>query len=50
MWGIAFSWNPKNWRLGWSDALDYPHPQALDPIVVGRWFFIGPVAITYDYE
>jgi hypothetical protein len=48
MWGIAFSLNPRNWRLGWSDAMD--HDSQGREVCVGRWFFIGPVALTYDYE
>lgn len=49
MWGIAFSPNPRHWRLGFSDAMDVDPVTGAD-IIVGRWFFIGPVAITYDYE
>jgi hypothetical protein len=48
MWGIAFSFNPVNWRLGWSDAMDYDASGR--EIIVGKWFFLGPVALTYDYE
>lgn len=47
MWGIAFCLNPRHWRLGWHDAKD---EQMGREIVVGRWFCLGPVAITYDYE
>ncbi len=49
MYGIAFSLNPRHWRLGFSDAMDTDPVTGRD-IIVGRWFFIGPIAITYDYE
>ena len=43
MWGIAFSFNPPNWYLGKSYAMED------DGTVVGVWYFFGPIAITYDY-
>lgn len=49
MWGVAFSLNPKDWRLGWVDAKDID-PNSGRAIVVGRWFFLGPIAVTHDYE
>ena len=44
MWGLAWSWNPVNWRIGKFDATED------DGRIVGVWYFIGPVAICYDYE
>lgn len=42
--GIAFSWNPVNWRLGWKDALDD------DGRKVGEWLFFGPVALIWGWD
>ena len=49
MWGLAWSFNPVHWRLGWFDAMDTDPTTGID-YCVGRWFFIGPIAITYEYE
>lgn len=49
VYGIAFSWNPRNWRLGWSDAVDVD-PNTGREVVIGQWFFVGPVALTMEYE
>ena len=50
--GIAFSLSVRDWRLGFSDAIDDQHPNAAPgrPVVVGRWLCLGPVAICWDYE
>lgn len=45
MWGIAFSSNPRTWRLGKCDAYDDVLGR-----VVGVWWCFGPVALCYDYE
>jgi hypothetical protein len=47
MWGFAFSLNPLSWRLGACDAVDDAYSP---PRVVGRWYCLGPIAVTYDYE
>lgn len=44
IWGIAFSFNPKNWRLGHADALNDQGRK------IGDWWFLGPIAITRDWE
>lgn len=44
MWGIAFSWDLRAWRLGKCDARDD------DGRLVGTWWCLGPVAICYDFE
>lgn len=45
MWGIAWTWKPFEWRLGFCEAYD-----EVEDRVVGRWLCLGPLAITYDYE
>lgn len=45
MWGIAFSLNPLAWRLGPCDAWDEDLQR-----VIGVWYCLGPIAVTYDYE
>lgn len=49
IYGLAFSLDPRKWRLGWSDAMDID-PSTGRAIVVGRWFFVGPIALTMDYQ
>lgn len=49
MWGIAFCIDPRYWRLGAVDAVD-EDPTTGRPVIIGRWYCFGPVAITYDYE
>lgn len=44
MWGIAISFDPRQWRLGKCDAVDG------DDRIVGVWWCLGPLAICYDYE
>ena len=44
MWGIAFSMQPREWRLGACDAVED------DGRIVGRWYCFGPVALTYDFD
>jgi hypothetical protein len=44
MWGWAYSWSPKHWRLGVHDAVED------DGRVVGVWLCLGPIALCYDYE
>lgn len=46
--GIAFSLNPFEWRLGWSDAVD--HDDRGNVVCVGKWLCIGPIAFCWDYE
>jgi len=48
MWGIAWSWTPKDWRIGPVDAFDYDDFGR--KIIVGRWYCFGPVALTRDYD
>lgn len=43
-WGIAWSWNPSNWRLGWQDAYDENGRH------VGDWLFFGPAAICFGWD
>lgn len=43
-WGIAWSWRPSLWRLGWKDALDDNGRK------VGDWFFLGPVALMLGWD
>ena len=45
--GIAVSLNPANWRLGWSDAMDQDANGNV--FCVGQWFFVGPIALCWDY-
>lgn len=40
--GIAFSLDPREWALGWRDAVDD------DGAVVGQWLCLGPVAFCWD--
>ena len=47
--GLAFSIDPRYWRLGWSEAWDYQDVSG-KPVYIGRWFFIGPVAICWDVD
>ena len=43
-WGVAYSWRPENWCLGWKDALDDNGRK------VGDWLFFGPVAIIFGWD
>lgn len=42
--GIAWSWSPRNWRLGWYDALTD------DGRKIGDWLFFGPVALCWEWD
>ena len=48
MFGVAWSWNWREWRLGVADAIDEDANGR--EIVIGRWLCLGPLALTYEYE
>lgn len=47
--GIAFSPNPLRWHLGWREAWDDQDASGR-PVYIGRWLFLGPVALCWDVD
>ena len=45
--GIAIRLDPRTWALGWRNAMDEDAASG-KPVYVGRWLFLGPVALIFD--